>query len=67
MSTVEEIERAIGALTPDEWEELRAWLEQYIRPDSFDARIHADLLAGGLDKAIAQALDDEEHGRVRPL
>jgi hypothetical protein len=65
LSTVEEIERAIGALTPQELEELSLWLDDYTHP--LDARIESDLAAGRLDNAIQQALSDEQQGRVTPL
>ena len=67
LNTVEEIERAIGALAPQDLEELLLWLEQYNHPQPIDDRIEADLAAGRLDKAILQALDDEKNGRVQPL
>jgi hypothetical protein len=67
MSRVEEIERAIGALTQEELEELRLWMDQYAGPQPLDSRIEADLAAGRLDGAVQRALDDEQHGRVRPL
>ena len=64
---VEEIERAIGTLTQEELEELRLWLDEYAGPNPLDRRIEADLAAGRLDDAVQSALDDEKHGRVRPL
>lgn len=66
MTTVKEIERAIGALTPNEVEELYRWLDEHY-PNPIDARIQSDLAAGRLDSAIQRALDDEKHGRTRPL
>jgi hypothetical protein len=66
LNTVEEIERAIGALTPREIEELYVWLDQH-HPQPVDARVESDLAAGRLDTAIQRALDDEKSGRVRPL
>ncbi|MDQ6665560.1 MAG: hypothetical protein M3Z23_14350 [Acidobacteriota bacterium] len=63
--TVQEIERAIGTLTPQELEELCLWLDQYQHP--FDARIQSDLVAGRLDKAINRALADEKNDQVQPL
>lgn len=66
LSTVQEIERAIGALTPQEVEELYMWLDQHY-PQSIDARVQSDLATGRLDKAIGRAMDDEKNGRVRPL
>ena len=64
---VQEIERAIGALTQQELEELRLWLDEYAGPQPLDARIQSDLAAGRLDKAVEDALDDEKQGRVRLL
>ena len=66
LNTVQEIERAIEALTPQQLSELYAWLDQY-DPQPIDARLQADLVAGRLDNAIARALDEEKNGHVRPL
>ena len=65
-NTVQEIERAIGTLTPSEIQELYAWLDQHF-PHPVDARAGSDLAAGRLDSAIQRALDDDKSGRVRPL
>jgi hypothetical protein len=64
--TIQEIERAIGTLTPQEVQELYVWLDQHF-PQPIDAHIQADLAAGRLDRAIHRALDDEKNERVRPL
>jgi hypothetical protein len=66
LSTVQEIERAIGALTPRELEELYSWLDQNC-PQPIDVRLESDLAAGRLDQAIHRALDDEKSGRAQPL
>lgn len=66
LNTIKEIEKAIGALTSREIEELYVWLEQH-HPLPIDTRIQSDLTAGRLDSAIQRALDDEKSGRVRPL
>ncbi len=66
LSTVKEIERAIGALAPREIEELYVWLEEHF-PPPIDTRVQSDLSAGHLDTAIERALDDEKNGRVQPL
>lgn len=66
LNTVQEIERAIGDLTPQELEELYLWLDQH-HPQPIDARIQSDLAAGRLDRAIQRALKDEKNGRVQPL
>ncbi len=66
INTVQEIERAIGALTPSEVQELYLWLDQHY-PHPFDARVQSDLAAGRLDSAIQRALDDDKSGRTQPL
>ncbi|MBZ5579680.1 MAG: hypothetical protein LAP40_24255 [Acidobacteriia bacterium] len=66
MKTVQEIEQAIGALTPRELEELYLWLDRHC-PLPIDSRVQSDLAAGRLDKAIGRALADEKDGRVQPL
>ena len=42
LNTIQEIERAIGTLTPREIEELYAWLEQHC-PPPIDSRVQSDL------------------------
>ncbi len=66
LTTLQEIERAIATLSPQQLSELYAWLDEY-DPQPIDARIQNDLAAGRLDNAIARALDDEKHGRTEPL
>jgi len=66
LDTIQKVERAIGALTPREIEELYLWLEQHC-PPPIDTRVQSDLAAGRLDTAIQRALDDEKSGRVQPL
>lgn len=66
-SKVQEIERAIGALTQQELEELKVWLDEYAGPQPIDKQIHKDIVAGRLDKAVKRALEDEKQGRIRPL
>ncbi len=66
LNTIQEIERAIGALTPSEIEELYAWLKQHC-PPPIDTRVQSDLATGRLDSAIQRALDDEKNGCTQPL
>ncbi len=63
---VRDIERAITTLTPQEVEELYAWLDQHC-PQLIDARVQSDLSAGRLDTTIQRALDDEKGGSLRRL
>jgi hypothetical protein len=64
--TVQEIERAIGTLTPGELEELYVWLDRNY-PNPIDARIESDFSSGRLDAAVQRALEDEKNGRTRPI
>jgi len=66
LTTVQEIEHAIDALSPEQLDELYLWLDRN-HPHPIDTRIRSDLDAGRLDKAIHRALDDEKKGRVQPL
>jgi hypothetical protein len=45
LNTVQEIERAIAALTPQQLEELYSWLDQNC-PQPIDARLQFDLKGG---------------------
>jgi hypothetical protein len=56
LDTVQEIERAIDALTPQQLEELYLWLDQH-HPQPIDAQLKADLEAGRIDDRINRTLD----------
>jgi hypothetical protein len=66
MNTVQEIERAIDALTPQQMEELYVWLDQR-HPQPIDAHLKADLDAGRIDDRISRALADHKAGNTQPL
>ena len=66
LTTVQEIERAIAALTPQQLAELYAWLDQY-DTQPIDARLKADLDAGRIDERITRALADHKAGNTKPL
>lgn len=57
--TVQDIERAIDALTPPQIEELYLWLDQR-HPQPIDVRLKADLNAGRIDDRINRALADRQ-------
>ena len=66
MATLEDIERAIGELSPSELEELYTWLDgRYLQ--QIDAQLRSDLDAGRFDERIDRALADHKTGRTRPL
>ena len=65
-NTVQEIECAIDALTPDQREELYVWLdERYLRAG--DMQLKAAIDAGRFDDRIARALADHKARRTEPL
>lgn len=66
MSTVQEIERAIDALTAPQRDELFGWVdERYLQP--IDVQLERDLNAGRMDGRINRALVDHRSGRTQPL
>ena len=66
VNTVQEIERAIDALTPEQIEELYVWLDQR-HPQPIDAQLKADLDAGRIDDRINRALADHKAGNTQAL
>jgi len=63
---VQDIERAIDALTPQQREELYLWFDQHY-PQPIDAQLQTDLNAGRIDDRINRALADHKAGRTRSL
>ena len=66
MSAVQEIEQAIGALSPQEQGELYEWMDGQYTP-AVDAKMSRDLAGGVMDERISQALADREAGNTRAL
>jgi hypothetical protein len=66
MRTVEDIEKALSELPPDQPAEFRAWFETFDAA-RFDERIERDAKVGRLDGLAEQALADFRAGRSREL
>jgi len=66
MSPVQEIESAIGRLSPRELDELQAWMEEQY-PLPVDVQLKADPEAGRMDERIRRALAVHAAGSVRAL
>ncbi|MGO8954442.1 MAG: hypothetical protein ACLPWS_15150 [Rhodomicrobium sp.] len=64
--TVQELEKAIIKLSPEELAELRAWFYEYDM-DEWDRQIARDSESGKLDKLIEQAKRDYAGGNGREL
>jgi hypothetical protein len=66
MSTVKEIEAAIGALPRNEFLELVSWIKGQFE-DEWDRQIEDDVKAGRLDCLGCEALAEYHAGRTRPF
>jgi hypothetical protein len=66
MSTLEDIEKALTELPPDQLAEFRAWFEAF-DATRFDEKIERDAKAGRLERLAEQALADFRAGRAREL
>ena len=64
--SIEDIEKAVAALPPDQYAEFRAWFEAF-ESDPFDRKIERDTQAGKLDRLADQTIDDLRKGRAREL
>jgi hypothetical protein len=66
MSTVEDIEKAVAELPPDQLARFRAWFEAFDAA-RFDEKIERDAKAGKFDQFAEQAIADYRAGRAREL
>lgn len=66
MSTIQEIERAVSELTPQELAEFRQWFREFDAAE-WDRQFEDDVGAGRLDALADEALADFRAGRTRPL
>ena len=65
--TVDDIEKAVARLPPEQLAEFRAWFERFEAPLRFDEKIERDAAAGKLDRLADHAIDDFRKGRAREL
>ena len=64
--TIEDLEKAVAKLPPDELAKFRDWFEAFDAA-RFDDKIERDAKAGRLDRLAEQALADLAQGRAREL
>ena len=62
MMTIEDIEKAITKLSPEQLTELREWFDEF-QARLFDERIERDAKAGKLDDLMARARENHNAGR----
>ena len=66
MNTVEDIEKAVSKLPPEELAAFRAWFEAFDAA-RFDEKIERDAASGKLDRLADEALASYREGRAREL
>ncbi len=66
MSEIEQLEKRIENLTPQQLAKFRAWFLEF-DARVWDEQIEADAEAGKLDGLIAEALADYKAGKAREL
>ncbi len=66
MTKLEDIEKAVAELRPEELVRFRAWFEEF-DADRFDRKIQRDAAAGKLDRLADEALADYRKGHAREL
>ena len=64
MGKIEDIEKAVSELAPDELAKFRAWFEEF-EAARFDEQIERDAKAGKLDRVADAAIADFRAGRVK--
>ena len=66
MSKLQQIEKAITELSPDELKALAQWFAE-LQADLWDRQIEEDSDAGRLDELANQALAEHRAGKTTPL
>jgi crotonobetainyl-CoA:carnitine CoA-transferase CaiB-like acyl-CoA transferase len=66
MTRVEQLERAIEGLSPEERASFRAWFAAFDAAE-WDQQFEADVAAGKLDRLADAALTEHHTGRSRKL
>ena len=64
--TIEDIEKAVSKLPPDQLARFRAWFEEF-EAARFDRKIERDATSGKLDRLADEAVADYRKGRAREL
>jgi hypothetical protein len=62
--SIEDLEKAVAGLPPDQYAQFRAWFEAF-EADRFDRKIEHDAQAGKLDQLADVAIDDLRKRRTK--
>ena len=63
---VEEVEKAVAQLPPDQQRQFRAWYEEFAS-EVWDDQIEKDIAAGRLDALAETAIADHKAGKTKRL
>ena len=66
LNSLQEIERAIEALSAEQREQLSEWLDEHY-PLPVNVQLKADIEAGRFDGRIARAVANDKAGKTQPL
>ncbi len=66
MDKLEDIERQVTQLSPEELDRFRKWFADFDAA-AWDAQIERDAATGRIDALAAKALQEHHAGRTRPL
>jgi hypothetical protein len=66
MSTLQEIEKAVQELSPDQLAAFRAWFVEYDQT-LWDRQLERDIESGRLDSLANEAIEDLRNGRCSDL
>lgn len=66
MTKVEELEKEVQSLTPEELASFRNWFAEYDW-QAWDRQLEADVAAGKLDRLAAEALAEHQRGQYDRL
>jgi hypothetical protein len=66
MPTLDEIERIVADLLPEELAKFRSWFASY-DAELWDRQLEKDVSEGKLDRFAAEALAEHERGETRDL
>ena len=66
MTKLEQIEKSVSELNPEEFERFSSWFEA-LQADRWDRELTRDAASGALDEFAERALEQFRSNRTRPL
>jgi len=66
MPAIQDIEKAVSSLPPEDLAEFRAWFEEF-DAQIWDRQFEKDVQSGRLDRIASQALEDFEGGAFKEI